>query len=342
MGRRTLSAGNSQRHAVFSVFKKPNGGKSAALNFGLQQTDAEIVIALDADTVFGKDAIELLVRHFYDPHVGAVAGRAVVGNEVSMMARFQSLEYVTSQNLDRRAFEKFNAIGVVPGAIGAWRRNALIDAGGFPLDTLAEDADATIALERAGWKVLYEPAAYALTEAPETVRAFLKQRFRWMYGTLQVAFKHRGAMLSRAERGVGLITIPNILIFQFAFTLLAPLMDLLLGLTLLVGLREWILTGGVSVPDSLVKVSAYWVLFQTIDGILAAIGIGLNGERERWSLFPLIFVQRFCYRQLLYYVAIRTLLAAIRGQFVGWGKLLRTGNVLERASLSTAPAAVPA
>lgn len=326
------------------VFKKENGGKSAALNFGLRQTNAEIVIALDADTIFEPGAIEKLVRHFVDPNVGAVAGRAVVGNEVSLMARFQSLEYVSSQNLDRRAFERFNAIGVVPGAIGAWRREGLIEAGGFPHDTLAEDADATVALERRGWKVLYEPAAVAMTEAPETVRAFLKQRFRWMYGTLQVAFKHRGALKDRSAPGVRFITIPNIIIFQFLFTLLAPIMDLLLVMTLLVGLREWVLTGGLIVSDSLIKVSVYWAVFQSIDAVLAALAIRLNGERRAWSLFPLIFIQRFCYRQLLYAVAIRTLLAAIKGQFVGWGKLLRTGNVQEiaRRPVPMSEAAAPA
>lgn len=320
------------------VFKKANGGKSAALNFGLRKTDAEIVIALDADTVFAPDAIEKLVRHFEDSQVGAVAGRAVVGNEVSMMARFQSLEYVTSQNLDRRAFERFNAIGVVPGAIGAWRRQPLLDSGGFPLDTLAEDADATIAIERAGWRVIYEPGAVALTEAPETVRAFLKQRFRWMYGTLQVSFKHRKALLLNDAKGVGCITIPNIVIFQFAFTLLAPLMDLLLAVSIMTEAREWMLSATGEVSANLKKIAGYWLLFQGIDSLLAGVGLALNADRRCWRLFPLIFIQRFFYRQLLYFVAIKTLLAAIRGQFVGWGKLLRTGNVQEAGTPLAQPA----
>ena len=85
--------------------------------------------------------------------------------------------------------------------------------------------------------------------------------------------------------------------------------------------------------ENLKKIAVYWLVFQGIDSMLAAVGLALNGDRQRWNLFPLIFVQRFCYRQLLYYVAIKTLLAAVRGQFVGWGKLLRTGNVQEAGSL---------
>jgi cellulose synthase/poly-beta-1,6-N-acetylglucosamine synthase-like glycosyltransferase/peptidoglycan/xylan/chitin deacetylase (PgdA/CDA1 family)/spore germination protein YaaH len=312
--------------ARVKVFRKENGGKAAALNFGLGQTDSEIVVAIDADTVFADDSIELLVRHFADPSIGAVAGTAVVGNQVTVMARFQALEYVTSQNLDRRAFERFNAIGVVPGAIGAWRREALLQAGGYSHDTLAEDADITVAIERRGWRVLYEPRAVAFTEAPERLGAFLKQRFRWMFGTLQVAFKHAGALAAKPQ-GVALITLPNILVFQFAFTLLAPLMDAVLLLNLLLGLREWLASS--AFPDNLSMVARYWLLFQTVDALSAAVGMALDGRRDYWRLLPLVFLQRFSYRQLLYFVAIRTLFAAIKGRFVGWGKLLRTGNVTQ-------------
>src|SRR6185312_2777289 len=168
-----------------------NGGKWAALNTGLHYTDAEIVVTLDADTIFEPDALPMLLRHFADPKVAAVAGSTNVGNRVNVLTRLQEIEYVTNQNLDRRALELVNGITVVPGCIGAWRRDALLSIGGFHADTLAEDADATIRLERAGWKVLCEPYAIARTEAPEKLRAFLKQRTRWMFGTLQAAYKNR-------------------------------------------------------------------------------------------------------------------------------------------------------
>ncbi|MGE0056277.1 MAG: polysaccharide deacetylase family protein [Hyphomicrobium sp.] len=328
----------SERYAdqpLVRVFRKPNGGKSSALNFALTQTNADVIVALDADTVFEPEAIGHLVRHFADDSVGAVAGRTVVGNEISLITRFQSLEYITSQNLDRRAFELLNAIGVVPGAIGAWRREALLAAGGFPDDTLAEDADATIALQRLGFKVLYEHAAVAHTEAPETIRAFLKQRFRWMFGTLQVAFKHRQALLTATPRGVGLITIPNTLLFQFAFTLLAPLLDFILVGTVLTAIHEGLTSQATAVPDGLLRIAVYWAAFQVIDLVVAAIALRLNGGPMRWQLMPLIVLQRFCYRQLLYFVAARTLLAALKGQFVGWGKLLRTGNVPTVSQIAT-------
>ena len=317
---RETFAGNDR----VKVFRKPNGGKSAALNFGVSQTGAEVIVAIDADTVLAHDAIDLLVRHFGDPSVGAVAGTATVGNQINLMTRFQALEYTTSQNFDRRAFEMFNAIAVVPGAIGAWRRQAIVEAGGYSSDTLAEDADLTVAIQRRNWKVLYEPRAFARTEAPETARAFLKQRFRWMFGTLQMAFKHAGAMVSVKPRGIAFITIPNVLLFQFAFTLIAPIMDVML-----VWMVAAALTSGMTPADqgSLLIVARYWLLFQALDVVAAALAMKLDEGSKNLALLPLLLIQRFCYRQLLYFVAVRTVLAAMKGHFVGWGKLVRTGRV---------------
>lgn len=99
------------------IFRIENSGKPIALNFGINQTKADILITLDADTVFSKDTIQKLVRHFDDPRVGAVAGNAKVGNRLNLLTRWQALEYIISQNLDRRAFAVLNCITVVPGAV---------------------------------------------------------------------------------------------------------------------------------------------------------------------------------------------------------------------------------
>lgn len=310
------------------VFKKPNGGKAAALNFGLTKTDAEIIVALDADTIFLPDALGHLLAHFADPKVGAVAGATKVGNTINMITCFQALEYVTSQNLDRRALELANSITVVPGAIGAWRRKAVLEAGGYSSDTLAEDADLTIRLERNGWKVVYEPDAIARTEAPETIRSFLKQRFRWMFGTLQAAYKHRAAFLSyRNGTGVGLFGLPNILLFQFIFTLVSPIIDIVLLWNIIAGIRAYEMNPAAGVPDALVSVATYWAAFQLLDLATSMVAVGIDRGKRVWHLLPLLLVQRFTYRQLLYVVAIKSALAALKGSMVGWGKLKRTNSV---------------
>ena len=315
-------------HPRVKCFKKPNGGKPEALNFGISQTDAEIVVALDADTVFARDTIARLTRHFVDPRVGAVAGNAKVGNRVNLLTRWQALEYITSQNLDRRAFSALNCITVVPGAVGAWRRELVLQCGGFTGETLAEDADLTLAIRRLGRRIVNEERAVALTEAPDTLRGFLRQRYRWMFGTLQAAWKHRGALFRPRYGALGFVALPNILVFQVLFPLLSPVMDLLtFGSALGAFWSEagfWATL--VSPSASLSGILFFYALFVLVDFAAAGLAFALEPD-EDWSLLLWLYGQRFCYRQLMYYVAIKSMLAMLRGVEVGWGKLERKGTV---------------
>lgn len=303
---------------------KENGGKALALNYGIAQTQAEVLVAMDADTVFKPDTIRLLVRHFGDPRVGAVAGNAKVGNRVNLMTRWQALEYITCQNLDRRAFALVNAITVVPGAVGAWRREAVVQAGGFTHATLAEDADLTMAILRLGYAVRNEAEAVALTEAPDTARGFMKQRHRWMFGTLQAAFRHRGALLELHP--LGFIAMPNVLIFGVLFPLISPVMDLMLVLAL----GSWAWDHWYRGVDATISwhVLGWYLAFVGIDHAAAWLAFGLEPGEDR-RLMRWLFLQRFLYRQLMYVVAIRSFLAVLRGQAVGWGKLERKATVAQ-------------
>lgn len=307
------------------VFTKENGGKASALNLGLQLTEAEIIVAIDADTRLDRDAITWMVRHFGDPKVGAVAGCVEVANQARLITRFQALEYVISQNLDRRAFEVVNGIIVVPGAIGAWRRQAVLDVGAYEEDTLAEDADLTLKLERAGWRILTEPKAFARTEAPQTTRLFLRQRFRWMFGMLQVAWKHREVIRQRGVGGVKYLTLPNIVFFQFFFALVAPVVDVLLVASLALDLMHYLQHDVTGLSPRTKSLAFYWAIWQVLEFGVAMLAFRLDGRRIPWSLLPLLILQRFCYRQLIYYVAIKSFAAAIRGSLIGWDKLPRQG-----------------
>lgn len=313
------------RNPSVRIFKKNNSGKSSALNFGLSQTKAEIVVAMDADTVFAQDTIWKLVRHFDNEGIGAVAGNAKVGNRINMLTKWQALEYITSQNLDRRAFNVLDCITVVPGAVGAWRRELVIRAGGFGQATLAEDADLTIAIRRMGYSIVNEDEAYAYTEAPDTVGGFVRQRYRWMYGTLQAAWKHKRALFNPRYGALGFVALPNIFVFQVFFPLISPAIDLLTVCTL--GNYAWaMVTGAAGSTDALVMVLAYYILFTAVDFAVVMLAFALEPKEDKqllWWIFP----QRFCYRQLMYYVAIKSALAALRGMEVGWGKIKRKATV---------------
>ena len=313
------------------VFTRPNGGKAAALNFGLRQTDAEVVVAIDADTLFEPDTVARLAAHFADSRIAAVAGNAKVGNRVNLLTRWQALEYITSQNLDRRAFDFLNCITVVPGAVGAWRRQLVIDAGGFSHDTLAEDTDLTLTILRSGWHVAYEDRAIAWTEAPDTTSALLKQRFRWMYGTLQAAWKQRDVIFRPRFGSLGLVALPNLLLFQVIFPLVSPVMDLELVVSGLAAGAQSFQHPLEYSADTFSRTLFYYAVFIAVDGLAAVLGFLLE-RREEWSLLIWLPLQRFWYRQLMYYVAVKSTLTAIRGQAVGWGKLERKATAVRGTS----------
>jgi cellulose synthase/poly-beta-1,6-N-acetylglucosamine synthase-like glycosyltransferase/peptidoglycan/xylan/chitin deacetylase (PgdA/CDA1 family)/spore germination protein YaaH len=299
-----------------------NGGKASALNIGLRLARGEIVVALDADTVFGPETVGALAHRFYDKEFGAIAGNAKVGNRVNLVTRWQALEYITSQNMDRRAFASLNCITVVPGAVGAWRKDLLVEAGGFPSDTLAEDQDLTLHIRRFGYKIGYEETAVAWTEAPHNLSSLAKQRFRWSYGTLQCLWKHQDALFRPRYGTLGFIAMPNVWIFQILFPLISPVMDLMLVYTLVsLAIDRWQHQDGYS-SSSLQQVVFYYALFLAIDWVTAGFAFLLE-RRERWSLLWWLFLQRFCYRQVMYYVMIKSVAMAIRGPVVGWGKLER-------------------
>ena len=312
------------------LFRVPNGGKAAALNIGLKEARGDVVVALDADTHFEKDAISKLVRWFQDPAVGAVAGNAKVGNRVNMITRWQALEYVTSQNLERRALAALGCITVVPGAIGAWKREALERLGGFPANTLAEDQDLTLSLLTAGYTVLYDSSAIGWTEAPDTVSGLIKQRFRWAFGTLQCLWKHRRITLRPRYGTLGLVAIPQIWLFQFLLTAIAPLVDLALIWQIITSSLQLLQHQDQYDPDTLRKVVAYYLIFLVIDLGSATVAL-LMERREKWRLVPLLVLQRFGYRQLMYWVVLKALFTAAIGPLVGWGKLERKATVTELA-----------
>jgi cellulose synthase/poly-beta-1,6-N-acetylglucosamine synthase-like glycosyltransferase/spore germination protein YaaH/peptidoglycan/xylan/chitin deacetylase (PgdA/CDA1 family) len=305
----------------------PNGGKASALNRGLKHVRGEIVVALDADTLFPPETIGRLARWFVKPSVGAVAGNALVGNRLNIVTRWQALEYVTAQNLERRALAALGAVTVVPGAVGAWRRSALDQLGGYPADTLAEDQDLTLACQAAGWTVEFDPSARAYTEAPDTVGGLLKQRFRWSFGTLQCLWKHRASLFDRRRPVLGFVALPQIWLFQIVLTAAAPLVDLAIVTSLVWSAYafgshpiEWS-------PDDLWRGVFYWAAFIFLDLSAGALGMALE-RRAPWGDLVWLPVQRFGYRQLMYYVVVKSIVTAVHGYRVGWGKLERRATAV--------------
>jgi len=296
------------------VIRKPNGGKAAALNSGLGHASHDIVVMVDADTVFEPDAVQRLVQPLAHPAVGAVSGNTKVGNRRGLLAKWQHMEYCFGFNLDRRMFEVLECMTTVPGAIGAFRRDALMGVGGISDDTLAEDTDLTMALWRAGWRVLYEESAVAWTEVPTSLRQLWRQRYRWCYGTLQAMWKHRGAVFQGGTAGrFGRRGLTYLALFQVVLPLLAPIIDVfaLYGVLFLDPLQS----------------AVVWFGFLGVQLVSAGYALKLDGERVR-SVWTMPF-QIFVYRQLMYLVVIQSVVALLLGSRLKWHRMKRSGTAGE-------------
>ncbi|HEX8053845.1 MAG TPA: glycosyltransferase family 2 protein, partial [Thermoleophilaceae bacterium] len=293
------------------VQRQANGGKPAAMNRGIEAARSDVIVTVDGDTVFEPGTLRELVRPFRDPDVGAVAGNTKVGNRGGLLGRWQHIEYVMGFNLDRRLYDLLRCMPTVPGAIGAFRRAALVDIGGVSHATLAEDTDITIGIGRAGWRVAYAEDARAWTEAPASLAALWRQRYRWSYGTMQAVWKHRAAVVRPGEWRIGRVAIPYLVLFQILLPLLAPLIDL------------FALYGIVFLDP--VPVVGYWLGFNLLNLLLGWYAFRLDRESPRplWAM-PL---QQFVYRQLMYLVAIESVISALVGNRIRWQPMERTGAV---------------
>ncbi len=303
---------------------QPNAGKAAALNRGVAAARHELVVTVDADTVFERQTVRRLVQPLHDERVGAVSGNTKVSNRRRLLGRWQHIEYVMGFNLDRRMYEVLDCMPTVPGAIGAFRRAALAEVGGFSGDTLAEDTDVTLALGRARWRVVYAEDALAYTEAPATLRGLWRQRYRWAYGTLQSVWKHRGAVRHPDEARIGRRALPYLALFQIVLPFAAPLIDLfaLYGLLFL---------------DPL-PVIVYWLAFNAFQLVLALYAFRLDRESPR-SLWALP-AQQLVYRQVMYLVVFQSVVSALRGVPLGWQHIARSGELgLPEGRPEAAPAA---
>ncbi|MCX4764198.1 glycosyltransferase [Streptomyces sp. NBC_01275] len=294
------------------VIRQENAGKPAALNNGVRSASYDIVVMMDGDTVFEPEAVHQLVQPFADPKVGAVAGNAKVGNRDTIIGAWQHIEYVMGFNLDRRMYDLLRCMPTIPGAIGAFRRDAVLEVGGMSEDTLAEDTDITIAMHRAGWQVVYQEHAKAWTEAPGSLKQLWSQRYRWSYGTMQALWKHRKSLTDKGPSGrFGRVGLPLVVLFQIVTPVFAPLIDVFTVYSMIfvdfqAALLAWLAVLGVQ---------------------LGCAAYAFRLDREKYRYLLMMPLQQLAYRQMMYLVLIHSCITALTGGRLRWQKLKRTGEV---------------
>ena len=308
----TVAQQLARRYRRVSAIHQENGGKSSALNNAIAHTNAEIVICVDADTVFPEFTVGNLVRHFQDESVAAVAGVIKVGNVNSMLTRWQALEYATSISLDRNAQSLLGSIMIVPGACGAWRRQVVREVGGFSHETLAEDCDLTLKIQRTGrYKILQDNEAISYTEAPEDMSSFAKQRFRWLFGNVQALWKQRKIIDDPRYGWLGCLTMPIAVVTVVTPILFWPLLVFLTYQNILSG--------------NILLILYYFLASLFLQIVISAVGLILAHERP--SLLLAAPYARLVYSPIRTYLLYKMLVTIAKGTYVGWNKLIRTGSV---------------
>lgn len=319
----TASVVEAHFHDVpnLTLVRQKNRGKWSAINHAIMLSDTPFFCILDADSLLEKTAISQIVQPFKDARVGAVSGTIEIGNSRNLLTAFQVLEYMTTQQVMRRAYEVFDGIIVVPGALGAWRTEAVIAADLVSGETITEDADLTIAVHRQDYTVRYQADAKSYTEAPLKIRDFLRQRFRWTFGMIQVSWKHKKAVSEL--RPVGFISLVDAIWYNLVTSMIYPIIDLIIIVAAINLGYAYLTTGsfvGVAFPP-LVAVAYFLSIFMDLLNIFVSMAFA---KRFNFKLFLLAPLMGFGYRQLLYISTLRAIFAALFGSAMTWNKMDRS------------------
>lgn len=309
---KTLDVAQSLLHyEKVVVLAKPNGGKASALNYGIKHCKGDIVVCVDADSIFLKDTLEKLLEPFSNPKVAAVAGNVKVANRNKVLAKNQALEYIVGINLQRRMFTKLDCVPVIPGAIGAFRKEIIQEVGGYSVDTIVEDMDLTVAISKKGYKIEYAGDAISYTETPESFNDFYKQRYRWTYGTFEVINKYKSILFNyKSGKELGVVGLPYILYSMFINMVLTGALFYLIAKVILYGN-----------PYNLVPLIFTIMVLQSI---LTLYTIYIDNE-DRKLLYCWPF-QVIIYKQITNFITLKVFIDYMRGKKTSWNKLNRMGK----------------
>lgn len=312
----TLAEARSFASEVVTVVSKRNGGKHSALNYGLLFAESDVIVTVDADSIVGHDALKRIVAPFERrENIGAVASNVTIWNRDSLVTRCQQLEYTIGVNIYRRMLDYFGVVLVVPGCLGAYRREALEEVFAYDPETLTEDFDVTVKVLKSGRRVVVSEAR-VYTEAPSTWKDLYRQRLRWYRGNYMTMFKHWDLVTDPSYGLLHRLAIPFRLVEMFFLPVAS---------WIVLGYIVWLLTTGLAA-----QVLALLVFFTSIVFLIAALGVQIEGED--WSLLlytPLLVIG---YKQFHDALNIKCLIDVLRKRDLSWTNATRVEQGTERAN----------
>jgi cellulose synthase/poly-beta-1,6-N-acetylglucosamine synthase-like glycosyltransferase len=306
----TYRVAMSYENKGVKVIHRPNGGKSTALNHGLLFASGEIIVVVDADSQICKNTLIELIKPFRNPEVAAVAGNIKVLNRVNWITNCQALDYIASINIYRRALDVFGSVTVVPGALGAYRRETIQSGGFYDPDTLVEDFDVTVKALKTGQIVQASTSAVSYTEAPRTLNDLVKQRLRWYRGNFQALWKHRDVLTNSRFGFLQRLSFPHMVICM-VFLPIAGLVNL--GATIAMIVEG---SGFVLIPA--------FLFFCALQLLLAFLAIQLDNEDKKLAIYSPFLI--FGYKQICDVLMLKSLVDVIfRGRKLKWTSAQRVG-----------------
>lgn len=306
---RTLDIAMQYKDKI-TVLHKENGGKASALNYGLVYAKGEIVVIVDADTIIGRNSLKEMMKGFQvNEHVAAVAGNIKVRNRVNIITKCQALEYITGIQIVRRAFDIFGSITIVPGALGAFKKSFLLEAGAYGKDTIVEDFDQTIKLLKAGLITQGSTKATAYTEAPNTLHDFIEQRKRWYRGNIQVLIRHVDALTNPRYGHLQRLSFPYLMLGM----LVTPIIGFVATINAIVGIIQgdgW-------------YVLQVMAIFTVVHYLMSALAIRIDNEDPKllWHAGFLIFG----FKQLVDFLLLKAIIEQITKKKATWTSAKRIG-----------------
>ncbi len=306
---KTLTIANQFKDKI-KVLHKENGGKASALNYGIVYSTGEIIVIVDADTIIGRHSLKEIVKGFQvNEHVAAVAGNIKVRNKVNWLTKCQALEYITGIQIVRRAFDVFGSITIVPGALGAFKKSYLTEAGAYGKDTIVEDFDQTIKLLKAGLITQGSSKATAYTEAPNTFNDFFAQRKRWYRGNMQVLKRHADALTNPRFGYLQRLSLP----YLFLGMIITPIIGFTATANAILGI---VLGDGLYV----LQVS---LIFTVVHYLMAALAIRIDDEDPKLLWYAGFLV--FGFKQIIDALLLKAIIEQLQNKKAIWTSAKRTG-----------------
>lgn len=333
----------STRHPNLRVIDKENGGKADALNAGINAARYPLFCAVDADSVLQRDSLQLIAQPFMEDTRTIAAGgtiRVVNGCEVSggflgtvglprsMLPAMQIVEYLRAFLFGRLGWSELNAMLVISGAFGLFRKSAVIDVGGYRTDTVGEDMELVMRLHRVHrqrgipYRIVYVPNPVCWTEVPEDVRTLKSQRVRWQRGLAESLTMNMGLLFCVRGGWVGWLAFP----FNVLFEWLGPVVELSGYVFMIVGFWYGVIAVPAFLAFTLVAI-VLGVLQSTSALLLEEMSFHLYPEpRQVFALFLLAVLENFGYRQLTLVWRMQGLLSWMFGTRPKWGTMTRSAS----------------